>query len=48
MSAFKGDWLADVDNAIGSDLPDEATVLRAKLADAQEEIASLKRRLLQK
>ncbi|MEC5509957.1 AbrB/MazE/SpoVT family DNA-binding domain-containing protein [Klebsiella oxytoca] len=48
VSEFEEEWQADLDNAIGAALPDEAEVLRAKLDEALAENAELRKRLAKK
>lgn len=45
---YTEEWQADIDNAIGDYLPDERSVLQAKLNDLLAENAELKKRLTKK
>lgn len=46
MTAFRANWQDELNEAVGGALPDELTVLRAKLCDAEAEISKLKKRLV--
>jgi len=48
MNEYFADWKADLDQAVGGALPDELTVMRAKMEDLMTENIELKKRLSKK
>lgn len=48
MEEYFADWKADLDQAVGAALPDELTVMRAKIEDLMTENIELKQRLSKK